>query len=651
VSQALVEFVLKETTRPLDRWAVAATLESAGIRDVDATVRYGKRDVFDLADDVLARCLELPPPARVLADDEAEPRWETCKRFLRGGFFFVQLALQLGSLVLIGYGQWASLSFSERQASLVAIALLASFFVTGPVSQAIGRVGSHFGEPGKHVLAARTVAASVVLGLAALLLGAAAWWAVNLVFGGYDDRTLGAALAYYGLAGCLSLCSAVLYMLKQFAAMVIATLAGIASVGVMLHQVGTGIYAAHWTGLTVGIVTEAAWAFVVFRRRVAITTPESRLAVLPPRGMLLELVAPFALYGAGYFALLFVDRLAAWSTDAHGLPFTFRASYEVGLDWALISVVPGLAFLEVTVYAFSSRLGELGDRYDAGAADEHNRALRRFYREQLLRVTVLLAGGIAATVALFWVASSTHATKISGLIGDTTTVRVYALGAVGYALLVYGVFSSSFVFAVGRPWSVLATLVPSIAVAAAVAFTLSRLLVYWAAVGGLVAGTATFAILSALTACRGSWAKRRSSDAEKRPRAERQGPGAVRGAAQGRREQGEGGADRERSSRRRPLRGRPARREIRALRGLDEGGARGAGPRDRDRGSLQAVEGRPDRGAQEPLSRRNTYCRIPPWRRYSRSRGVSRRTRARNCLSSARTVTSCASPFSMPVIE
>ena len=502
MTQALVEFVLKETTRPLDRWAVAATLESGGIRDVDARTRYGKRDVFDLADDILARCLELPPPARVVVDDEAEPRWETAKRFLRGGFFFVQLALQLGSLVLLGYGLWASLSFSGRQASLVGIALLASFFVTGPVSQTIGRVGSHFGEPGRHVLAARAVAVSVVLGLVALLLGAAAWWAANLVFGWYDDRSLGIALAYYGLGGALSLCSAVLYALKRFAPMVIATVAGIASVGLLLHRLGTGIYAAHWTGLAVAVVIEAAWAFAVFRRRVANTVPELRLAVAPPRGMLLELVAPFALYGAGYFGLLFVDRLAAWSTDAHGLPFTFRATYEVGLDWALISVVPALAFLEVTVFAFASKLEALGTRYDAGATDGHNRALRRFYREHLLHVTFLIAGGIAATGALFSLAVYAHATKISDLFGDATTLRVYALGVVGYALLVYGVFSASFVFSVGRPWSVLAALVPSIAVAAVVAFTLSRLVVYWAAVGGLVAGTATFAILSALAARR-----------------------------------------------------------------------------------------------------------------------------------------------------
>src|SRR6476646_6348840 len=50
-------------------------------------------------------------------------------------------------------------------------------------------------------------------------------------------------------------------------------------------------------------------------------------------------------------------------------------------------------------------------------------------------------------------------------------------------------------------------------------------------------------------------------------------------------------------------------------------------------------------------SLRSTNWRMPPWRKYSRSRGVSSRTRARNSLSSALTVTSSASPPSSPEIE
>src|SRR4029079_6896737 len=56
-------------------------------------------------------------------------------------------------------------------------------------------------------------------------------------------------------------------------------------------------------------------------------------------------------------------------------------------------------------------------------------------------------------------------------------------------------------------------------------------------------------------------------------------------------------------------------------------------------------------GRQAASNLLSTNGRIPPCRRYSRSRGVSRRTRAVTSVSSARTVTSVASALSIPLIE
>ena len=504
MTSELVEFVLEETTRPIDRWAVAATLESGGIRDLDARERFGKRDVFDLADEVYAQCLDRDPAGVRPAPDEIEPHraLATARRYLRGGFFFLQLALQLGSLAVLGYSQWASLEFSSRQASVVGIALLASFLLTGPAVQATGYLGPSFTESGKHLLAARVVAAMVGIGLATLLVGAVAWWAINLVADSYDNRSLGVALVYYVLAGCIVLTGAALYVLKQFTAMFVATVAGIAVVGLVLHRTSLGIYGAHWIGLSVSIVIEATWAAVVLARRAARTSPDLRTAVRPPLPLLVSLAAPHGLYGIGYFALLFADRLAAWSTDPHGLPFTFRAPYEVGLDWALISVVPGLALLEVTIYEFSRLLGSAGDRFHAVDTRAYRRVLLRFYRRQLALVGILLAVGTAVAFGGLKLAAHLHATKISDLFSDPTTGHVYVLGLAGYALLVLGLFNGLFLFSLNRPWLVLQALAPAVVVAVVVAFVLSRTIVYWAAAGGLVAGAFVYAILSGRNALR-----------------------------------------------------------------------------------------------------------------------------------------------------
>ena len=505
MTRELVDFVIAETVRPLDRWAVAATLESRGIRDLDARERYGRRDVFDLADEVYALCMEEEAPDerdRDLPPGRGRAARLVVQRYLEGGFFFLPLTLQLGSLLILGYGQWASLDFTRMQASVVGVALIASFALTGGFAQTLGYLGPYFASPGRHRLVARVVLRIVMLGVAVLLAAAALAWLVNMAVDAYPRRLFAAGLVYFGLAGCASLLSAVLYMLKQYVAMLAATVVGIAVVGVVLHHTGVGIYGSHWIGLSATIAVQAGWAAGVLARRAAGTKPELRVARLPSSAALAALVAPYAAYGALYYALLFVDRLAAWSSGAHGLPFTFRAQYEVALDWALISVVPALALLEVVVHEFSAHLIAAGKAHSASEAARHNRELRAFYLRRLSLVAAALVVGSALVFAGGRGADHLGLTKLEGMFGKRTTLEVYPIALVGYALLVLALFSVLFLLMLGRPKLVLRSLVPAIGVAVVTAFVLSRTLPYWTAAVGLAAGTLVFAVLATRNALR-----------------------------------------------------------------------------------------------------------------------------------------------------
>lgn len=501
MTDELVEFVLEQTSRPLDRWAVAALLESGGIRDLDARERFGRRDVFDLAEHVYARCLDaerqdVPETVRLLSWKRRA--LEGAGRFLRGGFFFVQLALQFGSLALLGYGQWASLAFTGRQASIIGVALLASFLVAGAFVQPLGYLGPYFAVSGKNRLVWRVISAVVVLGIGGLGVGALTAWLANLFTSAYDGRSFATGLVYYTLAGCVAIAGGVLYVLKQYIAMLVCTVAGIAVVGIVLHHTGLGIYGAHWLGLGTTTVTEGVWAAAVLAHRARATTPEMRGAQLPPRPVLIAAALPYALYGAGYFALVFADRLAAWSTGSHGFPFTFRSGYEVGLDWALISVVPALAMLEVTIHAFSARLESAGTRHLAEGATEHNAELQRFYRRYLAILALLLIAGASVTFGLGRLVIKLELTKLHSLFSSPTTLHVYPIAVAGYALLVWGLFNGLFLFSLGRPWLVLRALLPGVVVAVTIAVVLAHTIVYWAAAGGFVVGALVFALSSSV---------------------------------------------------------------------------------------------------------------------------------------------------------
>src|SRR5207248_10246255 len=177
--------------------------------------------------------------------------------------------------------------------------------------------------------------------------------------------------------------------LRQFAAIVVITALGIAVVGLVLHETSLGIYAAHWLGLGVAVAAALAWGDAVLRRRSQRTPAELAAAVAPPLPLLVRAALPFAVYGFAYYGLLFTDRLFAWSAGSHGRPFTFRADYEVGLDWALLAVTPALAYLEIAVHALSDRLAEEGARHGLERLDQHNRGYRRFYLRRLLAIALL----------------------------------------------------------------------------------------------------------------------------------------------------------------------------------------------------------------------------------------------------------------------
>lgn len=52
----LSSFVMQTIGMPVDLCAVAVLLETNGVRDTDVRAAFGKKDVFELADEIYKRC-------------------------------------------------------------------------------------------------------------------------------------------------------------------------------------------------------------------------------------------------------------------------------------------------------------------------------------------------------------------------------------------------------------------------------------------------------------------------------------------------------------------------------------------------------------------------------------------------------------------
>jgi hypothetical protein len=269
---------------------------------------------------------------------------------------------------------------------------------------------------------------------------------------------------------------------------------------------GTGIYAAQWAGLGVTIAIALAWAGLVLRRRARDTAGDLRLARFPPRRKLLRLAAPYFCFGILYFALVLGDRFVGWSAGDHPLPVWFEVRYELGLDWALIAVVAGIAFLEHTVEAFSARLGPIQERFGGTEIAAHNRDFVRFYGRQLAWTLTLAVAGVvlayAAALGLASIGSIGKLGDIEGFVHGPVTPEVFAWGSLGYVLLAWGLLNATVLFSLARPWTLVGAIAAALALDLTVGIVLSRTGPYWHSVIGLAVGGAVFAALTTVAALR-----------------------------------------------------------------------------------------------------------------------------------------------------
>jgi hypothetical protein len=498
---ALADEVLTIVGSPIDAWAVAATLESRGLRDLDAVGRYDAANVFELAERVLARCRERPQPPPALPAPGGSRRAKALRfggHLARGAFFFVSLALQLAALVVLGYSQWASTHFTLTQASVVALAAGASFIATAGCVQALGYLGPLFHEPGKDLLAERLTWRVVALGaLGAAVLGGVLVVVNALAGWPYSHHLVRVGMTYYALLAALWLANGVLYMVRAYAGIAVATVLGIGLVALLHAGAGIGTFAAQWIALGVSVAAALAWAAVVLRRRARRTRGDLRLARFGPRRALVRAATPYLWYGTLYFALVFCDRLVAWTVGSHPLPVWFDVRYELGLDLALIAVVPGLAFLEHTVEAFSAWLAPAQERRAAAAVALYNRDALRFYRRHLIgSLAFALAGVATACLGVLALDALDALGSLARYVHTGVSPRVFAWGAAGYVLLTWGLLNATFLLSLARAWLVVAPLVAAVLMDAGVGIALSRGNAYWEAAIGLTAGCATFAVLT-----------------------------------------------------------------------------------------------------------------------------------------------------------
>lgn len=518
--EELVDFILETCGSPVDFWAVAATLESKGMRDVDAEEKYGveplvrwtepqsgyvvKGSIMILAREIYARCrrrLEAETPEQAALP---EVRWwrklaRIFKLYFQGTLFALPMTGQIIAVLALRYSLWAFLEFSEERATVIAIGTVLSFIVTGGFVQAIGRKGMSYSEAGNHILAKEVCYGLIKMGSGLVLAVGLGFYLLNLIIPFFTQEMVRISLMYYVLLSELWLFISILYVLTRRAAILLSTLAGVGIVHVVMTYTNWGIYAAHGLGLLGTNVIVGIYGYYLLKKAAHAVSGDLKDARLPAWSILYYSLRLYFLYGIFYFGYLFLDRLVGWSASEQPLPYIiwFRTPYELGMDWALVSLVFSIALLEYTINEFAASIIPTQKRFSAFDIDGHNRFFKRFYLRQLILLVVIAIISISATYyAVTWLRHFEEIKLVRDFFKSPITFFVYWIGAVGYNLMVVGLFNGVFFFSLSRPIPVLRAIVLASVVNAGVGYVLSRTIGYPYSAVGMVIGSLLFAVLA-----------------------------------------------------------------------------------------------------------------------------------------------------------
>lgn len=468
---------------PIDVWAVAAVLESEGLRDHDARARFGEAHLFALAQAVYRHAIEHAPavsPAALPVEDET-PRARRLARDLgESAFLTLPFVTQLACGALFDHSLVAARGLSARDGVLLSAAAATSGITAGAVAANVHHEGAEARATRDAVRAARAVTTAFTSGAALAFATSACVALAWVLFPIGRARDLAWLLAHHLALCAVWVALAALVALGERLAVV--ALLALGALGVAgFAALGMNAHGAVLTGGAL-VAFVAVGDLVRATRRFANT--HRREPAAPRKSLDLRVggALPRAAYGAGYFALLMVDRLSAWSLDAGG-----AGARNTGAGVALLTFLLPAALAEHLAAEFDRTLASAEGRLPAHDAT----ALRAIARRTLGVSVGLLVGASALSVSLVGVA---WRASLYGAL-DRVALRTFALGALGCQLLALGAFAALVHLGCARIASPARALWLAVTVDALVAGALGRAWgASWAPVG-LVAGAATFAFV------------------------------------------------------------------------------------------------------------------------------------------------------------
>lgn len=499
--ERLAEEVHSVCQQPIDVLQVAALLETAGITDHSAMMRYGHGSVFDLATSVM-RCMAAPAAGRsaVLHLAPPESRRQAALDYLRGPLTLLPMVL-LSAVIMVyqTVGHW-----TPAQVLAFSLSVVGSLLVTSGFVQAASRKGSSYLSQGYIVAARRIVAIIVAAGLVTVAVAAAALALAALHWLATPPDTVATMSISFLVLSCLWLAAGVLFLLGQVVWFGIGLAVGVALIVGALRALGLLIGQYPWIMLAATLLGFGGALSVMalatrreLARRSAASPVSGHRVVLPPTPHLLVDLAPYFVYGLLYVLLVLSGHIAGWlgAVPAGVDRMSAVTAVEVGLTIALGGVILAGGAAERTVARFWRLVKIFQLRTTPAQPAEFCRLMQAFYRREAVRYAGILALCSALmTGALLALLAWANRYGMAIVPWSPETQMILALGVLGYGIMALGVFQCMFMITLSRPGMAGQAIVIGIAATLLVGIAAGRSMGYPYSALGIVFGALAFTL-------------------------------------------------------------------------------------------------------------------------------------------------------------
>ncbi len=490
----LYKNIIFEKGKPFNHWEITALLETYGLRDIDAKNEYNSENLFELAKKLEVFIEHFDYDEKPISVEEIIPIVpRITKNYIKGLAFALPMLIQITATIFIGYSLWSSTEISVADATGIAIGSFTALMVTGGIAQIIGRQGIYYIKVEQHMLAAKIIKKLYIFGFKIIFFVAILLSVTHLLFGFFPLDMYLLAISFYIMLSVLYLSFSIYYALEDFIDIVSFTLGGVILVFVLYRLLEFELVISQIIGL--GILNIIIYIYSNIKlNKLEQFNPEAEDAILPKTVVLFHTLLPFFLYGFFYFSFLVADRYIAWSADYENNPYIiwFNINYELGLDWALISLVFMVGVTEVSISEVLIRINRATKDYKYNEVDSYNKMIINYINK--FNIVFLIVAVIVVFLSFFiiyYLSIIFNNESLSNMLIEPIPT-LFGVASLAYLFLVKALMNVLLIFSFSRERYATTAIFYGVIVNVLTGLILSRLLGYEYTVIGLLAGAVVF---------------------------------------------------------------------------------------------------------------------------------------------------------------